>query len=86
MHDVSPFCQYWLCVVMVRVTLHELSPNAAPNAVNAAISTEMTILMICCLLITVRFFCVFPSNIHTPFKIVSLCQTITCKKNEGDRI
>ena len=36
---------------MVRTTLHELSPNAAPNAVKPAISTEIMILMICSLLI-----------------------------------
>ena len=42
-HEVSPFCQYSDLVVMVRVTLQELSPNAAPNAVSAAISTEITI-------------------------------------------
>ena len=51
--DVSAFCQYSLLVVMVRVTLHELNPKAAPSAVSAAINTEMTILMICCFVITI---------------------------------
>ena len=37
----------------VRTTLQELSPKAAPSAVNAAMSTETMILMICFLLITV---------------------------------
>ena len=53
--DESPRWYVSLRVVMVRVTLHELSPNAAPNAVSAAISTEMTILMICCLSIIICF-------------------------------
>ena len=52
MAEVSPRCQYSLFVVIVRVTLHELSPNAAPSAVSAAISTLIMILIICCLLIT----------------------------------
>jgi hypothetical protein len=38
-------------VVIVRVTLHELSPIAAPKAVKAAINTDTTILKIFCLLI-----------------------------------
>ena len=40
--EVSPFCHASLRVVTVRVTLQELSPNPAANAVNAAISTEIT--------------------------------------------
>jgi hypothetical protein len=52
MTDVSAFCQYSLLVVIVRVTLHELNPNAAPNAVRAAISTLIMILIICCFDIT----------------------------------
>ena len=40
--EVSPFCHASERVVTVRVTLQELSPNPAANAVNAAISTEMT--------------------------------------------
>ena len=40
--EVSPFCHASDRVVTVRVTLQELSPNPAANAVNAAISTEMT--------------------------------------------
>ena len=51
--DVSAFCQYSDLVVIVRVTLHELSPKAAPSAVSAAINTEMTILMICYFVITI---------------------------------
>ena len=51
MTDVSAFCQYSLFVVIVRVTLQELNPKAAPSAVSAAISTEITILMICCFVI-----------------------------------
>src|SRR5574344_2952276 len=35
--EVSPLCQYSDLVVTVRVTLQELSPKAAPNAVSAAI-------------------------------------------------
>ena len=53
-HEVSPFCRYSDLVVIVRVTLQELSPKAAPSAVNAAINTEMTILIICFLLIFVK--------------------------------
>ena len=53
--EVSPRCQYSDLVVTVRVTLQELSPKAAPNAVSAAMSTEMMILMICCLDIKFRF-------------------------------
>ena len=53
--EVSPRCQYSDLVVTVLVTLHEDSPKAAPNAVSAAMSTEMMILMICCLDIRFRF-------------------------------
>ncbi len=48
---VSPFWKYWLCVVIDRVTLQLVSPNAVPNAVSAAMSTETMILIICCLVI-----------------------------------
>ena len=46
---VSPRWQYCDWVVAVRVTLQELSPNAVPKAVRAAIRTEMMIFAICCL-------------------------------------
>ena len=39
--EVSPRCHASERVVTVRVTLQELSPNPAANAVNAAISTEI---------------------------------------------
>ena len=55
MAEVSPRCQYSDLVVTVRVTLQDESPKAAPSAVKAAMSTEMMILMICCLDIIVRF-------------------------------
>ena len=48
---VSPCWKYWLCVVIVRVTLQELSPKTVPNAVSAAMSTEMMILMMVSLFI-----------------------------------
>lgn len=35
--DVSAFCQYSDLVVMVRVTLHELSPNAIATHVTIAV-------------------------------------------------
>ena len=53
--DVSAFCQYSDLVVMVRVTLHELSPNPAASAVRAAISTEMTTLIISFRVIILNF-------------------------------
>ena len=49
--EVSPRCHASDRVVTVRVTLQELSPNPAANAVNAAISTEITILIISFLVI-----------------------------------
>ena len=52
--EVSPRCHASERVVTVRVTLHELSPNPAANAVNAAISTEMTSLRISFLVIIVN--------------------------------
>ena len=38
---------------MVRTTLHELRPSAAPRAVSAAINTDTMIFKIFCLLIVV---------------------------------
>ena len=54
-HEVSPFCKYSDLVVMVRVTLQDDSPNAAPRAVKAAIKTEMTIFQMFLFFIVIRF-------------------------------
>ena len=78
--EVSPRWKNSDRLVMVRTTLQELSPNAAPSAVSAAISTDRMILMICFRVIVFVF---FPPNINTLFKIVPLCPKLTRKKNEG---
>ena len=46
MTEVSPRCHVSLRVVTVRVTLQDVSPSPAANAVSAAISTEMITLRI----------------------------------------
>ena len=46
MTEVSPRCHVSLRVVTVRVTLQDVSPSPAANAVRAAISTEMITLRI----------------------------------------
>ena len=62
--EVSPRCQYSDLVVTVLVTLQEVSPKAAPNAVSAARSTEM---MICCLDIRFRFVIYVHGLSESPF-------------------
>ena len=44
MTEVSAFCQYSLLVVMVRVTLQELSPSAIARHVSNAVTAVATIL------------------------------------------
>ena len=51
MTEVSPRWKYSDWFVIVRVTLQELSPSPAANAVNVASSTEITILRISFLVI-----------------------------------
>ncbi len=49
---VSPCWMYDALVLTTLVAVQLCNPIAAPNAVSAAISTEMMILIICCLVIT----------------------------------
>ena len=53
--EVSPFCHASERVVTVRVTLQELSPSPAANAVSAAISTEMITFAISFFVIIFKF-------------------------------
>ena len=48
---VSPRWTYDAVVLTTLVAVQLCNPSPAPNAVSAAISTEMTILMICVLVI-----------------------------------
>ena len=48
---VSPRCTLLDVVVIVRVTLQELSPKAIPTHVTTAVAIVATILYTCCLLI-----------------------------------
>ena len=50
---VSPCCTYDAVGLTTLDAVQEGKPRPAANAVNAAISTEIMILMICCLVITV---------------------------------